>query len=73
MNWFYIICGIVIVGIIFLATRRWFWVLVFGLGAVASCFSMIASIIHFQILWAMGFFILMVILGIITSIIADGY
>ena len=42
--------------------QRWFWVLVFGLGGLASCFSMLASIIHFQILGAIGFFILMVIL-----------
>jgi len=54
-----IITGILI---LLLMLQRWFWVLVFGLGGLASCFSMLASIIHFQILGAIGFFILMVIL-----------
>ena len=64
----------IIVGIImlFLVTQRWFWLLAFGLSALASCFAMIASVIHFQILAAVGFFVLMFILGGITSGIADG-
>lgn len=41
---------------------------VFGLGAIASLFAMIASIIHFHILGAIGFLILTVILGNIASI-----
>lgn len=67
--------ALIIAGIIalFLVTQRWFWLLVFGLSALASCFAMIASVIHFQILAAVGFFILMSILGGITSVIADGY
>lgn len=41
---------------IFLITRAWFWCLTFFLLALASFFSMLASIVHFQILGAMGFF-----------------
>lgn len=41
---------------------------VFGLGAIASLFAMIASIIHFQIFGAIGFLILAVILGSIAKI-----
>ncbi len=54
-----IFIGILAILLIF---QRWFWILVFGLGGLASCFAMLASIIHFQILGAIGFFILMVIL-----------
>lgn len=63
-----IITGILI---LLLMLQRWFWVLVFGLGGLASCFSMLASIIHFQILGAIGFFVLMMILWGIASAIAD--
>jgi len=41
---------------------------VFGLGSIASLFAMIASIIHFQILGAIGFLLLAVILESIASI-----
>ena len=57
---------------IFLVTQRWFWIFVIGLSAIACVFSMIASIIHFQILGAVGFFVLTVILASITSFIANG-
>jgi len=69
MEWLPIVLGLIALVLI---TQRWFWLLVFGLSALASCFAMIASIIHFQILAAVGFFILMSILGGITSVIADG-
>lgn len=42
--------------------------LVFGLGVIASLFAMIASIIQFHILGAIGFLILAVILGNIANI-----
>lgn len=66
---------LVILGIIlfFLMLQRWFWCLVFGLGGLASCFSMIACIIHFQILAAIGFYILMSILWGIAGLIADTF
>lgn len=44
-----------------LITQRWFWTLVFFFAGLASLFAMIASVIHFQILGALGFFVLMVI------------
>lgn len=43
-------------------------VIVFGLGSIASFFAMIASVIHFQILGAMGFLILGLILMGIASV-----
>ncbi len=46
---------------IFLLTRRWFWKIALFFGGLASLFAMIASIFHFQVLAAIGFFILMVI------------
>jgi len=42
-------------------THRWFWVLVFLTAGLASCFAMLASIIHFQILGAVAFFFLMAV------------
>jgi len=42
----------------FLFTRWWFWALAFGLGGLASFFSVCASVIHFQILAAVGFSVL---------------
>jgi len=64
---------LIVIGIlaILLLFQRWFWILLFGLSGLASCFAMLASIIHFQILGAIGFFILMMILWGITSAIAD--
>ena len=60
------------VGALALMTQRWFWALVGGLGALASFFAMVASVIHFQILGAMGFFFLMCICGGILSVATDG-
>jgi len=58
-----IIVGIsIILAIIFIQPLR---ALIFGLSAIASFFAMIASIIHFQILFAIGFLILgLILLGI---------
>jgi hypothetical protein len=56
-----------------LVTQRWFWVLLFGISGLAACFALLASIIHFQILGALGFFFLMLICWVITGVIADGY
>ncbi|WLQ15630.1 hypothetical protein O5O45_06835 [Hahella aquimaris] len=57
------------VAALFLITQRWFWVLVFGLGTLASAFTVIASVIHFQILGAVGFTVLTFILWAITVMI----
>ncbi len=61
------IIAVVIIGL--LATHRWFWIILFGLGTIASGFTVLASIIYFQILGAVGFLILTAILGLITFII----
>ncbi|RLL52747.1 hypothetical protein D8Y20_07020 [Mariprofundus sp. EBB-1] len=52
---------IAVIIILLLVFQRWFWLLVFGIGGLASLFAMIASIIHFQILGALGFFALMIV------------
>lgn len=66
----YVIAGIIaiIAAILFIQPIR---TVVFGLSAIASFFAMIASIIHFQILAAMGFLILGIILIGIASIGQD--
>ena len=53
--------GAVLFGLIalWLLTQPWFWIAVLFLGALASFFAVLASIIHFEILGAVGFFILM--------------
>ncbi|MCK5040834.1 MAG: hypothetical protein KAR62_01005 [Sphingomonadales bacterium] len=66
---------LVLIAIIFiiLIFQRWFWVLGFGLGTIASFFALIASIIHFQILGAIGFLILTFILYAFTVIVSAKY
>ena len=58
-----IYAGIIIAVIVFIVLifQRWFWLLVFFFPGLASFFAMCASVIHFQILAALGFFVLMVI------------
>lgn len=43
----------------FLLNQRWFWVLALSFGGLGSCFAMVASLIQFQILGAVAYFILM--------------
>jgi hypothetical protein len=62
-----------LVGAIVLMLQRWFWLLVFGISALASCFAMLASIVHFQILGALFFFFLTWACWAITGAIAAGY
>jgi|GEM_PF-2808242 len=45
-----------------LITRVWFWVLAFLLSSIAAFFSMLASIVHLQILGAIGFLLLGILL-----------
>jgi len=45
----------------------------FYFAALTSFFAMVASVIHFQILGAIGFFVLMIICGAILGVINDGY
>ena len=60
--------------LLFLLTRWWFWLLAFGIGAVAAAFSTLASIIHFQILWAMGYAFLLLIcwIGFVFALATRG-
>lgn len=58
---------------LYLITRKWFWLLDFGIGALASTFAVLASIIHFQIFIALGFFFLAGICGFIATLIASSY
>lgn len=69
MEWLPIVLGLIALVLI---AQRWFWVLVFFFAGLASLFAMIASIIHFQILGALGFFVLMGICWGILGAISDG-
>ena len=55
----------------YLAIHRLFWIIILFFWWLASCFSMVASIIFFQILWAIWFFILMCLSWGILSIIKN--
>jgi hypothetical protein len=57
--------------LLYLCFKRWFWVCVFGLACLASIFSILASIIHFQILAAIGFTFLAVVTALILEKIVD--
>ena len=46
-----------------------YWI--FGVSGLAAGFSTLASIFHFQILWALGFFFLTIICWMITAAILD--
>lgn len=59
--------------VIYLVTRRWFWLAAFAVGALASAFATLGSIVHFQILGALGFFFLAAICAFIASLIYDTY
>jgi len=61
--WQILIVVIVLIAVLFiwLATNRWFWLIVIGIAGLASAFATLASIVHFQILGALGFFFLTVV------------
>ena len=60
-----------VVGGLWLITQRWFRSVAFFTGGLASCFAMLASIIHFQIVGALGFFLLMAICWFVLADIAQ--
>ncbi len=70
-----IVAILIVAGIffLFLLMQRWFWILVFGISGLASAFATLASIFHFEILGAIGYFFLMAILWILTAVIAIPY
>lgn len=55
-----------------LMKQRWFWVIALFIGMLASFFTCIASIIHFQILAAVGFCLLGLVLMALLAVAADG-
>jgi hypothetical protein len=56
---------------LWLMTKRWFWLLAFGVGGLAAAFTTLACIIHFQILGALGAFFLTGVCWFNASIIHD--
>jgi membrane protein implicated in regulation of membrane protease activity len=60
---------LIIVGLIAIAlmTQKRFWILVLGLCTLASGFTVLASIINFQIIVAVGFTVLTVVLASISG------
>jgi len=62
--------GIGLAGLL-LVVQRWFWIIVFFVAGTASLFAMLASIIHFQILGALGFMFLMFISYAFMNAIAE--
>lgn len=66
--------GLIVIGLICLVLmfQRWLWLIVFGVG-IASGFTLLASMIHFQILGVLGYFFLMFVCWKITRAIAEGY
>ena len=61
--------GLIALVAIWLLTQRWFWLIGLSVAALASFFAMLASVIHFQILGALGFFALAVICAGISSVL----
>jgi hypothetical protein len=51
--------GCLAVAVLWLVSKPGFWVLALGIGGLASAFTTLASIIHFQIGGALLFFVLM--------------
>jgi len=64
---------IVIVGwmIIMILAQKFFWGILLGIATIASLFAMIASIIHFQIVGAVGFFVLMILINGLRTLLLD--
>ena len=73
MNVTQIVLIVLLVAAIILMFQRWFWVLVFGVSGLASCFATLASIVHFQILGALLFFFLMLVCWAISGAILESY
>lgn len=59
-------------GSLFLIVHRWFWVIVFVFAGLVSLIAMLVSIFHFQILAALGYFVLMAICVGIMQAVIDG-
>ena len=64
--------AVVVILALVVASKRWMWLVLFGLATLASAFTVIASIIHFQILGAVGFTALTFVLFAIFAVIYAG-
>ena len=62
--------AVLVIAAIWLLTQSWFWIIALFLAGLASCFAMLASIIHFEILGAVGFFLLMALFWGVPILIA---
>jgi hypothetical protein len=60
--------GVVVVGLLLITQRR-FWVVTFFGGGLASFFGMLASIGDFEMLEALGFFIIMAVCWFVMAAI----
>ena len=57
--------------LLWLICQKWAWIIGLFIGALASSFAVLASIIHFEILGALGFTLLACIFsGILTSLLS---
>ena len=56
--------------IIWSLTHYWVWAVIFFISGLACIFAVIASVIHFQILAALGFTLLAVLLGVLHGFVA---
>ena len=68
--------GLVIAGLIIcfvLIFQRWFWLIALGIGSLAACVAMLASIIHLRFIGATGYMIVMIICWTVAKSIADDY
>lgn len=63
-------CALILAGV-FLILQAWFWVALFFFLGLASFFSVLASIFHFQILAAIGFLILGAFLWFVMAVIYE--
>tara|TARA_R110000822_G_scaffold62916_9_gene154865 strand:+ start:1967 stop:2194 length:228 start_codon:yes stop_codon:yes gene_type:complete len=63
---------LVLVVALLLMTQRWFWAIALFLGMLAAFFTCIASIIHFQIVAAVGFCVLGIIFMGLLAVVVDG-
>ena len=66
-----ILMSIPVVCLLLLMTKKLFWMIALPVVMVGCIFSIIACLIHFQILAAMGFFVILLIAAFLTSLIAD--
>lgn len=66
-----LIIGVIGFIALWLIMQKWFWIIALFIATIASIFSIIASIIHFQILGALGFTLVAAITASILSALFD--